>query len=283
MFFASASSIIPLLMPCGFTRFNGLRGGMYYGRFRQNGVLSMGRVFAVTSGKGGVGKSTVSVGLALAFCGLGRRVLLVDMDEGLRCLDLMLGVDKSAVFDLSDILLGREINDAVYKVEQHDGLYLVPAPQEIGKIDTFTFTAFAAEASKLYDTVIFDFPAGMDFTLYPALPPDTLFLTVASPDPVSVRDASAVSMRLGRLSLSSRLVINNFTYKLCKSKVYDNIDGIIDSASLQLIGIIPSSEELALLSVNHALSSRGKPMKAFNRLAKRLEGEHILLPNPKKI
>lgn len=270
-------------MPCGFTRFNGLTGGMNHSRFRQNGVLSMGRVFAVTSGKGGVGKSTVSAGLALAFCRLGRRVLLVDMDEGLRCLDLMLGVDKLAVFDLSDIMLGKEINDAVYKVEPYKGLYLVPAPQEIGKIDTFSFTAFAAEAERLYDTVIFDFPAGMDFTLYPALPPDTLFLTVASPDPVSVRDASAVSLRLGKLSLSSRLVINNFSYRLCKSRVYDNIDGIIDSAALQLIGIIPASEELALLSVNHKLSPRGRPMKAFVRLAKRLEGEHILLPNLKKI
>lgn len=243
----------------------------------------MGRVYAVTSGKGGVGKSTVSVGLALAFSRLGRRVLLVDTDEGLRCLDLMLGVDKSAVFDLSDILLGREINDAVYKVERQEGLYLVPAPQEIGRIDAFSFSAFASEAAGLYDTVIFDFPAGMDFTLYPALPSGTLFLTVASPDPVSVRDSAAVSSRLSALSLPSRLVINNFTYRLCKSGVYNNIDSIIDSAALQLIGIIPSSEELALLSVKHTLAPRGKPMKAFERLARRLDGEHILLPKLKKI
>ena len=76
----------------------------------------MGKIFAVTSGKGGVGKSTVSAGLAVSFSTLGYKTLVVDMDEGLRCLDLMLGVDKQVVLDLSDILGGREINDAVYMV-----------------------------------------------------------------------------------------------------------------------------------------------------------------------
>ena len=103
----------------------------------------MGQVYAVTSGKGGVGKSTVAVGLASAFVQLGKKVLLVDMDEGLRCLDLMLGVDKSAVFDLSDILMGKEIDDAVYSVDGYNGLYLVPAPADIGKIDAFSFSVFA--------------------------------------------------------------------------------------------------------------------------------------------
>ena len=75
----------------------------------------MGKIFAVTSGKGGVGKSTVSVGLGLAFSHLGQKVLLVDMDEGLRCLDLMLGLDETTVFDLSDILMGKEPEEAIYK------------------------------------------------------------------------------------------------------------------------------------------------------------------------
>ena len=69
----------------------------------------MGKIFGITSGKGGVGKSTFSIGLASAFCSLGKEVLLVDMDEGLRCLDLMLGVNGDTVFDLADLLLDKKI------------------------------------------------------------------------------------------------------------------------------------------------------------------------------
>ena len=243
----------------------------------------MGKVYAVTSGKGGVGKSTVSVGLAFAFTKLNKRTLLVDMDEGLRCLDLMLGVDKSAVFDLSDILMGKEMNDAVYEVEGTDGLYLIPAPSAVGQIDAFSFSLFAQLAANSFDAVIFDFPAGMDFSLYNSLPKDTLFLTVAVPDPVSVRDAAYVSKRLCEFSCSSRLIINNFKYSLVKRRIYRNIDDIIDSAGLQLLGVVPNSEELAFLSVNHKLKQKGKPMASFLRIAKRLDGEHILLPNLKKI
>ena len=98
----------------------------------------MGKIFAITSGKGGVGKSTVSAGLSLAFENQNQKVLLVDMDEGLRCLDLMLGIDEKIVLDLSDILQGREIDEVTYKVKEN--LFLIPAPQKAGMPDKFPYS-----------------------------------------------------------------------------------------------------------------------------------------------
>ena len=241
----------------------------------------MGKIFALTSGKGGVGKSTVSVGLALSFSKMGYKTLVVDMDEGLRCLDLMLGVDNEIVFDLSDILQGKEIGDAVYEINQN--LFLIPAPQNSGMMDAFNLANFANAVNNLYDIIVYDFPAGIDFSLYSSLPKSTLFLTVAFPDAISVRDAAVVSDLLAKQGLSSKLIINRFQYKLSSKKAFKSIDDIIDEASLQLVGIIPESHSFTLISCGILPKTASKPMKAFTRITKRLLGQNVLLPKIKKI
>lgn len=243
----------------------------------------MGKIFAVTSGKGGVGKSTVSTALSLSFAEQNQKVLLVDMDEGLACLDLMLGIDGPCIFNLSDILLGKDITDCIYQPKNQPNIHLISAPDKAGQIDAFRFANFISQVRESYDIIIFDFPAGMDFSLYSCLPKDTLFIAVAFPDPITVRDASAVSRKLYGLGYKARLIINNFDYKLIKNRTFKNIDDIIDESAIQLLGIVPHSQELQLLSVNHKLKKRGTVKKAFDRISKRLVGENILLPNLKKI
>ncbi len=241
----------------------------------------MGKTFAVTSGKGGVGKSTVSVGLALSFSKMGFKTLLIDMDEGLRCLDLMLGVNDKVVLDLSDILNGREINDCIYNINER--LSLIPAPQSTGMINAYNLKVFANEVNNLFDVVIFDFPAGIDFSLYTSLSADALFLTVAFPDAVTVRDAAVVSRLLAEKGLSSRLIINKFDYKTAKKKGFNGVDDIIDQAVLQLVGIVPKNDSLALFSSGRLPNKNHKAMKAFTRISKRLLDENVLLPKLKKI
>ena len=243
----------------------------------------MGKILAVTSGKGGVGKSSISVGLAVAFARMGKKTLLVDMDEGLRCLDLMLGIDDTAVFDLSDVLLGKDIEDVCYTTPLAKNLYLIPAPLKYGTVDPEAFENFASKASYLYDVVIFDFSAGLDFSLYKKLPKTTMFLTVCVPDPISIRDAAAVSRSLSENDLSARLIINRFIYRQCKKHGFKNVDNMIDTAELRLLGIVPENDELGVISLTHKLKKRNLAFLACLRIVKRLLGEGTPLPKLKDI
>lgn len=243
----------------------------------------MGICLATTSGKGGTGKSTVSCGLSIAFAKMNKSVLLVDMDEGLRCLDLLLGVDHKVVFDLSDILSGASIADGTYTLPQNSRISVIPAPQQIGNITADALSQFAEKVKSMYDVVFFDFPAGLDFSLYSAIGADTQFLTVCNPDPVSVRDAAAVCSSLPQNKNAARLIINRFDAEYIKKKIYSNIDDIIDISGFRLLGLVPQSKDLMLLSITHNLNKKTKAFKALYRIAKRLLGDEIRLPKIKKI
>ena len=243
----------------------------------------MGICLATTSGKGGTGKSTVAAGLALAYESLGKSVLLVDLDEGLRCLDLILGVDSDIVFDLSDIFTGTDISDATYKVPGATSIRVIPAPSNIGSLNFAQLQSLADKVIPQYDVVIFDFPAGMDFTLYKALGDRAQFLAVCNPDPVSVRDAGAVCNNIPSCLTPPRLILNRFNIEYIKSGVYSNIDDIIDISGFRLLGLVPQSSELMLLSVTHNINKKSKALKALYRIARRLCGESVRLPKVKKI
>ena len=244
----------------------------------------MNNVFAVTSGKGGVGKSTVASCLALSADKLNLTTLIIDLDEGLRCLDMMLGLSETVVLDLSDITDKKDINNAVYTLPDHPFISLLPAPAMFGQIDEDFFGDFIREASAMYDIVIVDFPAGVDMRLYKQMPDTTQFLTVCNPDPVSVRDASIVSDRLLEIGkVNNRLILNRFDIQYIKSGVYKGVDDIIDSARIRLIGIVPTDTEILLAQAQSVLPKNGRAVKAFLRIMKRLLGENIPLPKPKKI
>lgn len=243
----------------------------------------MGICLATTSGKGGTGKSTISCGLSIAFSKMGKTVLLVDMDEGLRCLDLILGVDHKVVFDLSDILNGAPIANGTYTLPHNQLISVIPAPREIGNINFNELSDFAEKVKAMYDVVIFDFPAGLDFSLYSATGADAQFLSICNPDPVSVRDAAAVCASLPQNKNAARLIINRFDAEYIKKKIYSNIDDVIDISGFRLLGLVPQSRDLQLLSITHNLNKKTKAFKALYRIAKRLSGDEVRLPKIKKI
>lgn len=243
----------------------------------------MALCFAVTSGKGGTGKSTVSSGLAISFSRQNKKVLIVDLDEGLRCLDLFFGIDEDIVFDLSDAFSGRSASDVIYKVKDNDLIDLIPAPASINKLNAENLADFITKQCQDYDIIILDMPAGVDLSVLSVIAKELFFITVSNADPVSVRDAAAIAALLPEGRAEPRLIINRFEPKLIKKGLYDNIDVIIDKSCLRLIGIVPNDDELMLLPVNHSLKKRGKASKSLSRIALRLSGADVQLPKLTKI
>jgi septum site-determining protein MinD len=244
----------------------------------------MNNVFAITSGKGGVGKSTVATCLASACEKIGKKVVLIDLDEGLRCLDVMLGVSEDIFLDISDVLKGENLYSALYKVPEKENLFLLPAPSSRDLMDEEAFGELIKRLANEFDAVFVDFPAGIDMRLYKQMPDTTRFITVTGPDPVSIRDAGFMASSLiGIGKVYNRVIINRFEYSFIKSGIYSGVDDIIDSSLIRLIGIIPNDINLPLAQAKGTLCKKGKSIKAVDRIIRRLYGEDIPLPKAKKI
>ncbi len=237
-------------------------------------------LICTVSGKGGTGKSTVSSGLAAAAANMGKKVLLIDLDASLRCLDIIFGIDDKIVFDLSDAIKERDLKKAVYRAALYDNVFIVPAPDS-GRIDFNALNDMLKSADSSFDFIILDFPAGADFENY-AIFGNAQFIVVSGADSVSVRDAAVISNGI-KSDTPPRLIINRFDRDMIKYGIHKNIDGIIDASSTRLLGIVPADGELLTLSVSHGLKPRGRAMRAFTRIIKRVSGEDVRLPKLKKI
>lgn len=246
----------------------------------------MGRLIAVTSGKGGAGKSSVSVHLAAALSKMSNKVLIVDLDAGMRCLDIMLGVSDQMLFDLNDVLKGdKAINEAVINVPLGDGsLHFLGAPLK-GKIEPKELSSFVSSATSEYDFVILDFPAGAVDELYLALPKYAEALVVCNADAVSLRDAAVQGTDLKTLNfLSVRLILNRVSFDNMRRGITANIDEVIDSSGIRLMGVVPQSMDVYMSCCSgQALNKKCRAAKAFQRIAKRIMGYDIPLVAYKKI
>lgn len=243
----------------------------------------MKRIVAVTSGKGGTGKSTFSINLGIAAAKNNAPVLLIDMDAGMRCLDMLLGVSESVLMDAADVVNGADAESSVLAVPGHDGLFLLPAPSETGLIDADRFGSFIDSIADRYSLVIIDFPAGSDFALYEKLPAGTWFVCVCNPDPVSVRDAAAAGRTLRSMNKKGYLVINKYSYRYISNCMFKNLDDILDETGLRLLGIVPLSDRFVYAFSTGDFPKRGRESKAFTRIAGRIYGKNVPLPKLKKI
>ena len=246
----------------------------------------MSQICVVTSGKGGAGKSTVTAGLGYALSRSCGRVLLIDADAGLRSLDLMLGVGGTTMFDLADVFAGNcEPVRAIYPSPVCPNVFVLPAPISLDEMcNPKEMRRLCEGLAHYYDQIIIDCPAGVGRGFETAVAAADRALVVTTPDMVCARDAQILSRLLEDRDVPARLLIN----RLRSSKVLDgsmpDVDEIIDTAGLQLLGIVPEDEAVAVANANgRPLPSDCNAAICFANIARRYLGEEVPLARLEKM
>ena len=244
----------------------------------------MSEVIVVTSGKGGVGKTTMTANLGVALAKLGKKVLLVDADIGLRNLDMILGLENRIVYDILDVLEGRATPEKAFVKDKRGlNLYLLPANQTKNKdaVNTDKWLELINEIKQKgeFDFIIIDSPAGIEQGFKIAVAPSDRAYIVVNPEVSSVRDADRVIGLLESMNKENyHVIVNRIRWKMVKKGEMLSVEDIKDILKAPIIGIIPEEEKLV------DFTNRGDPIvlhqkynaaKAIMDVAKRTLGEEV--------
>jgi septum site-determining protein MinD len=246
----------------------------------------MGEVIVITSGKGGVGKTTTTANIGTALALLGKKVVLVDTDIGLRNLDVVMGLENRIVYDLVDVAGGFcRIKQALIKDKRFEGLFLLPAAQTRDKtsVSPEQMINLCNELSNEYDYILIDCPAGIEQGFKNAIAGANKAIVVTTPEVSAVRDADRIIGLLEANELRNPLLlINRVRADMVKRGDMMSIDDIIDILAIDLIGVVPDDEKI-VVSTN-----RGEPVvtdnnslagQAYRNMARRLTGEQVPMLN----
>jgi septum site-determining protein MinD len=241
----------------------------------------MGRAIVITSGKGGVGKTTTTANLGTALAQLGHSVVLVDADIGLRNLDVVMGLENRIVFHLVDAITGKcAVQKALIKDRRLDNLWLLPASQTDDK-DAVTpedMRSLVFELKSSYDFVLIDCPAGIEQGFKNAIAGADEAIVVATPEVSSIRDADRVIGLLAAADVSARLVVNRISPQLVKRGDMLSQSDVIEILALELLGTIPLDDQVIATTnkgVPAVLEGKSLAAKEFTRIAKRLAGMEV--------
>ena len=238
----------------------------------------MGTVVAVTSGKGGTGKTSITGGVASSLALMGRRVLCIDMDIGLRNLDISLGLNDRALMDFSDVALGRcPLARAAVDHPTLKGLSLLTAPMALpASLTADKVRALLDTARTMYDYILIDSPAGLGTGFRLATCGADRALVIATNDTSSLRDAQRTVGELEGIR-QVHLVMNRIQLKLLR-RLRTTIDDAMNTAGLSLLGVVPEDPQVILCAnLGEPLVTRGKRGAALAcwNIAQRLEGLQV--------
>ncbi|MEZ0536099.1 septum site-determining protein MinD [Caldicellulosiruptoraceae bacterium PP1] len=242
----------------------------------------MGEVYVVTSGKGGVGKTTTTANVGTYLSILGKKVALIDADIGLRNLDVVMGLENRIVFDIVDVVEGRcKPKQALIKDKRFEGLYLLPAAQSKDKtaVSPEQMKELCNELKNDFDFIIIDCPAGIEQGFKNAIAGADKAIVVTTPEVSAVRDADRIIGLLEAYEIHNpRLVINRIRFDMVRRGDMMDIDDILEILSIDLLGIIPDDERI-IVSTNKGepvvVDDKSKSGNEYRNIAKRILGENI--------
>lgn len=244
----------------------------------------MGSSIVITSGKGGVGKTTSSANIGTALALLGKSVCMVDLDIGLRNLDVVMGLENRIIYDIVDIASGNcRLEQALIRDKRFEHLSLLPASQTKDKhaLNPENVKTIIEELKRTHDFVIIDCPAGIEHGFKVAVAGADHAIVVTTPETAAVRDADRVIGLLeGEQIMSPKLVVNRIRPQMVKKGEMLDIDEIVQVLSIDLLGIVPDDEAI-IKNANRGEPTVVKPdtkaSLAYRNIARRILGDSVPL------
>ena len=243
-----------------------------------------GQVITITSGKGGVGKTTTTANLGTALAMLDQRVAVLDADIGLRNLDLVLGLENRIVYDVVDVVEGRaRLAQALVRDKRFPELHLLPAAQTRDKsaVNPRQMAQICEAMRPRYDFILVDSPAGIEQGFHNAISGADRVIVVTTPELSAVRDADRI---IGLLEAADKqqpsLIVNRIKPSMVKRQEMLSVEDVLDVLAIPLLGVIPDDEQIIIATNDGtpvATDSKYLSGRAYQNIARRLLGEEVPL------
>lgn len=248
----------------------------------------MSEVIVVTSGKGGVGKTTTSANVGTGLAAAGKKVVMIDTDIGLRNLDVVMGLENRIVYNLVDVIEGNcRIKQALIRDKRYPGLYLMPSAQTRDKtsVNPDQMVKMLQVLREQFDYIILDCPAGIEQGFQNAIAGADRALVITTPEVSAIRDADRI---IGILEANEfkkiDLVINRLRFDMIRRGDMMTVSDVCDILSIPLIGLVPDDENVVIAT------NQGEPLvgnatlagRAYQNICMRVQGEEVPFLNFEK-